>query len=375
MLREGHDARAAGDILREDFTGSSSAATVGIVGSDVQIEDLESYAVEASQIDGVDNVMAITGTYVDGELVLPAPPGMDNQLESEDWYSLRVAGPSDGLGEQALEVVHELRDLPAPDGHEVLYTGTSARFIDDCAAVVDRLGLAAGLIAVTTFVLVFLFTGSVLLPIKALVMNVLALSAVLGVVTLAFQHGWLSGLLGFTPGPLDMSMPVLLFCIAFGLSMDYELFLIGRMKEMWEQTGSNRMAVVEGLAHTGRITTLAALVLSVTFAAFGTSQVSFMQVFGLGTAFAILLDATLVRGVMVPAFMRIDRTGQLVGAGPAAVAPRPDRTGRGPGGPAHGPLTQRQPEEYGDHITPPSARRRRGRHVAESAPRHRKGPW
>jgi RND superfamily putative drug exporter len=140
-----------------------------------------------------------------------------------------VAGPSDGLGDQALEVVHELRDLPAPDGQEVLYTGTSARFIDDSAAVVDRLGLAAGLIAVTTFVLVFLFTGSVLLPIKALVMNVLALSAVLGVVTLVFQHGWLSGLLGFTPEPLDMSMPVLLFCIAFGLSMDYELFLIGRM--------------------------------------------------------------------------------------------------------------------------------------------------
>lgn len=150
-----------------------------------------------------------------------------------------------------------------------------------------------------------LFTGSVLLPIKALLMNVLALSAVLGVETLVFQHGWLSGFLGFTPGPLDMSMPVLLFCIASGLSMDYELFLIGRMKEMWEQTGSNRMAVVEGLAHTGRITTLAALVLSVTFAAFGTSQVSFMQLFGLGAAFAILLDATLMRGVPVPAFMRI----------------------------------------------------------------------
>lgn len=183
MLREGHDARAAGDIVREDFTCSSSAATVGIVSSDVQIEDLESYAVEVSQIDGVDNVMGITGTYVDGELVSPAPPGMDNQLESEDWYSLRVPGPSDGLSDQTLEVVHELRDLPAPDGHEVLYTGTSARFIDDSAAVVDRPSLAAGLIPVTTFVLVFLFTGPVLLPIKALVMNVLALSAVLGVVT------------------------------------------------------------------------------------------------------------------------------------------------------------------------------------------------
>ncbi|EME36957.1 Integral membrane protein [Kocuria palustris PEL] len=139
----------------------------------------------------------------------------------------------------------------------------------------------------------------------AVPITLVLLPAVLGVVTLMFQHGLLSGVLGFTRGPLDMSMPVLLFCIAFGLSVDYELFLIGRMKELWEQTGSNRMAVVEGLAHTGRITTLAALVLSVSFAAFGTSQVSFMQLFGLGTAFAILLDATLVRGVLVPAFMRI----------------------------------------------------------------------
>ena len=170
-------------------------------------------------------------------------------------------------------------------------------------------------------------------------------------------------------------MPVLLFCIAFGLSVDYELFLIGRMKEMWEQTGSNRMAVVEGLAHTGRITTLAALVLSVTFAAFGTSQVSFLQLFGLGTAFAILLDATLVRGVLVPAFMRI--AGRANWWAPAPLRWVHDRIGlaEAPEDPHTGPLARREPEEFGDHITPPSARRRRGRHVADTAPRHRKGPW
>lgn len=355
VLREGHDARAASDILREDFTGSNSAATVGIVSSELDLTELESYAQEASEINDVESVMAVTGTYVDGQRVSDAPPGMDDQLESEDWYSLRVNGPSDGLSDPALDVVHELGDLPQPGGEEVLCTGTSARFIDDTAAVVDRLGLAAGLIAVTTFVLVFLFTGSVLLPIKALLMNVLALSAVLGVVTLVFQHGWLSGFLGFTPGPPDMSMPVLLFCIAFGLSMDYELFLIGRMKEMWEQTGSNRMAVVEGLAHTGRITTLAALVLSVTF--------------------AILLDATLVRAVLVPAFMRI--AGRANWWAPAPLRWVHDRIGlaEAPEDPHTGPLARREPEEFGDHITPPSARRRRGRHVADTAPRHRKGPW
>ena len=375
VLSEGHDARAAGDILREDFTGSSSAATVGIVSSGLELPELESYARDASRIDGVESVMAVTGTYADGQRVSDAPPGMDNQLESEDWYSLRVNGPSDGLSDPALEVVRQLRDLPPPEGREVLYTGTSARFIDDTDAVVDRLGLAGGLIAVTTFVLVFLFTGSVLLPIKALLMNVLTLSAVLGVVTLVFQHGWLSGILGFTPGPLDMSMPVLLFCIAFGLSMDYELFLIGRMKEMWDQTRSSRMAVVEGLAHTGRITTLAAAVLSVTFAAFGTSQVSFMQLFGLGTAFAILLDATLVRGVLVPAFMRIARRANWWA--PAPLRWLHDRIGlaEAPEDPHTGPLAPRPAEHYDDDMVPPSARRRRGRHVAESAPRHRKGPW
>ena len=375
VLSEGHDARAAGDILREEFTGSSSAATVGIVSSDVPLAELESYAAQASEIEGVDNVMIVSGTYVDGELVAPAPPGMDNQLESEDWYSLRVAGPSDGLSNEALDVVRELRELSPPNGQEALFTGTSARFIDDSAAVVDRLPLAGGLIVATTFVLVFLFTGSVLMPLKALLMNVLTLSAVLGVVTLVFQDGWLSGLLGFTPGSLDMSMPVLLFCIAFGLSMDYELFLIGRMKEIWDQTGSNRMAVVEGLAHTGRITTLAALVLSVTFAAFGTSQVSFMQLFGLGTAFAILLDATLVRGVLVPAFMRV--------AGPANWwAPAPlrwvhDRVGLAEA-PQEAPeqdFEARSPRSRGDAVTPPSARRRRGRHVAGAQPKHRRSRW
>lgn len=305
-LGEGHPARAAGEVLREDFPGNSSAATVGIVSSEVEPAALADYAQEASEADGVESVLIASGMYVDGQRVSPAPPGMQNQLESQDWRALRIAGPSDGLSEEALQVVRDLRELPEPaGGHEVAFTGTSARFLDDTHAVTSNLPLAAGLIALSTFVLVFLFTGSVLMPLKTLLMNVITLAAVLGATTLVFQEGWLSGLLGFTPGPLDMSMPVLLFCIAFGLSMDYELFLIGRMKEVWDRTHDNRTAVIEGLAHTGRITTLAAIVLSVTFAAFGTSQVTFMKLFGLGTAFAILLDATLVRGVLVPSFMRV----------------------------------------------------------------------
>ena len=318
----------------------------------------EEIAADLREHDGIESVHAFSD------------PGMADPLSSDDGRTGMVVAHIEGSEAEQTEISTELvEDLTGKrgDGTEVLVGGSAPMIASNSQQVMKDLGLAEGIAVPITLVL--------LLPIKALLMNVLALSAVLGVVTLVFQHGWLSGFLGCTPGPLDMSMPVLLFCIAFGLSVDFELFLIGRMKELWEQTGSNRMAVVEGLAHTGRITTLAALVLSVSFAAFGTSQVSFMQLFGLGTAFAILLDATLVRGVLVPAFMRI--AGRANWWAPAPLRWVHDRIGlaEAPEDPHTGPLARREPEEFGDHITPPSARRRRGRHVADTAPRHRKGPW
>ena len=153
--------------------------------------------------------------------------------------------------------------------------------------------------------LLFLFTGSVLLPIKALVLNVLSLSAVFGAMVWIFQYGHLSGPLAFTPGPINTSMPVLMFCIAFGLSMDYEVFLLSRITELHAAGADTAEAVAGGLSRTGRIVSTAAALLSVTFLAFGTSRVSFLQLFGIGTAIAIVVDATLVRGVLVPAFMRL----------------------------------------------------------------------
>jgi RND superfamily putative drug exporter len=160
-------------------------------------------------------------------------------------------------------------------------------------------------ICITTLVLLFAFTGSVLLPIKALALNALSLSAVFGVVVWIFQDGHLAGWLRFTPGPINTSMPVLLFCIAFGLSMDYEVFLLARIKELHDGGASNRESVAGGLARTGRIVTTAAALLSVTFIAFGTARVSFLQLFGVGTAVAVILDVTLIRGVLVPALMRL----------------------------------------------------------------------
>jgi RND superfamily putative drug exporter len=155
-------------------------------------------------------------------------------------------------------------------------------------------------------VLLFLMTGSVLVPIKAIVLNVLSLGATFGAMVWVFQDGNGADLLTFTPtGTLDTSIPVLMFCIAFGLSMDYEVFLLSRIKEEHDRTGDTRAAVAVGLQKTGRIMTAAAGVLAVTFLAFSTSSVTFIKLMGLGLTLAILMDATLVRGVLVPAFMRL----------------------------------------------------------------------
>jgi RND superfamily putative drug exporter len=177
--------------------------------------------------------------------------------------------------------------------------------VDSKHAIGSRLPLVIGLIALSTFILLFLFTGSVLQPIRALVFNALGLSATIGVMVLIFQEGWLSDFLGFTPLPLDTSMLMLLFCIAFGLSMDYEVFVLSRIKEGHDLGLDQRAAVVDGLSHTGRIVSTAAVLIAVNFFAFGTGGVSFLQMFGLGAGLAIMIDATLIRGVLVPVGMRL----------------------------------------------------------------------
>ena len=200
--------------------------------------------------------------------------------------------------------MREVRATPAPPGSTALVGGDTATLIDAKHAISSHLWLAALIIVLTTLVLLFLFTGSVVQPIRALLGNALTLGATLGAMVWIFQEGHLSGLLGFTPTPINTSMPVLLFCIAFGLSMDYEVFLISRIKELHDGGASTPEAVTNGLARTGRIVSTAAALLAVSFFAFGTSKVSFIQFFGLGSGLAILIDATLIRGVLVPASMR-----------------------------------------------------------------------
>ena len=167
--------------------------------------------------------------------------------------------------------------------------------------------LVLGLIAGIMFVLLFLLTGSVVMPLKALVLNVLSLTAAFGAMVWIFQDGHL-GAFGTTPsGILVANIPVLLFCIAFGLSMDYEVFLVSRIREFWLASGAadNDESVARGIARTGRVVTAAALIMSISFAALIASNVSFMRMFGFGLTLAILGDATFVRMLLVPAFMRV----------------------------------------------------------------------
>src|SRR5919106_1500702 len=201
-------------------------------------------------------------------------------------------------------VVHDVRDADAP--WDVLVTGQSASLVDTNQSLFDRLPWALGMVAVITAVLLFMMFGSVVIPAKAIVLNLLSLTATFGSMVWIFQDGNLSGLLDFTAtGSLNAAMPILMFCVAFGLSMDYEVFLLSRIKEEHDNGHDNVSSVAVGLERTGRIVTAAAVIIAVVFIAFATSRVSFIKLFGVGLTLAVLLDAFLIRGTLVPAFMRL----------------------------------------------------------------------
>jgi RND superfamily putative drug exporter len=215
---------------------------------------------------------------------------------------VHAEGPANGRTAQA--VVDDVRELAAP--FPVGVTGDPAEIVDLRDSIIDRLPLAIGVLVLATFVLLFLMTGSVVVPVKAIVMNVLSLGATFGALVLVFQDGHLSGLLGFDPpGSLDLLMPVIVFLFAFGLSMDYEVFLLSRIREVWEETGDNDRAVAEGLQRSGRIITSAALLMVIVFAGFAAGEMVAIKQLGLGMAVAVIVDATVVRSLLVPATMKL----------------------------------------------------------------------
>ena len=187
-----------------------------------------------------------------------------------------------------------------------LVDGVTAYQIDLLASLRATLPYALLVIIIAVLVLLFLMTGSLLMPIKAIVLNMLSLSATFGALVWIFQDGHLQNLLGFqSTGSIDATQPILIFAIAFGLSMDYEVFLLSRIKERYDATGDNREAVSSGMQRTGRLITSAALLLAVVLLAFGTSKIIFIQEIGIGLAIAVIIDATLVRMLLVPATMRL----------------------------------------------------------------------
>lgn len=208
--------------------------------------------------------------------------------------------------EASQDTVRAIRELPTPAGTSALVGGASADFIDFQSSLESHLPIALAIIVLATLVILFLMTGSVVLPIKSLLMNFLNLSAVFGLLVLIFQDGRLEGVLDFSsPGAIEQTMPILLFAVAFGLSTDYAVFLLSRIKEARDNGAGDSEAVAIGLERTGRIVTAAALLFAVAMGAFATSQIIFIKENGVGTALAVLIDATIIRALLVPSLMEL----------------------------------------------------------------------
>jgi len=308
VLPASASARTVSEAVRSQF-GADSATEVTIVVpviTEPAKPELDTYAAQLSRVIDVAAVSSPTGTFVDGARRGPpsAPAGL---ADGSAYLSVRSTAP---LYSRASEnQLDRLHSVVPPGRLHVLITGNAQTNHDSVNAITSRLPVVLGFIAVVTLVLLFMLTGSVVLPIKAVLLNILSLTAAFGALVWIFQDGHL-GALGTTPsGTLVATIPAMMFCIAFGLSMDYEVFLISRIREYWlgspRTRAANDESVALGLAHTGRVITAAALLMSISFAALMTADVAFMRMFGAGLTLAILVDATLVRMLLVPAFMHL----------------------------------------------------------------------
>src|SRR5919202_1288300 len=203
------------------------------------------------------------------------------------------------------DILKAIRGQRVGDSGELLVTGRTAFDVDVISFIVGRTPVAVGFVILVTYFVLFLLTGSLVLPLKAVVLNLLSISASFGALVWIFQDGHLSGPLAFTPQSIDPSIPVILFAIVFGMSMDYEVLLVSRIQEEYVRTGDNRLAVAEGLERSGRLITGAAAIMVAVFLAFGLAEVVLIKSIGLGLAIAVALDATVVRALIVPAVMRV----------------------------------------------------------------------
>jgi RND superfamily putative drug exporter len=308
VLPTSASARQVGDQLRNDFPGSGIPDVTVVLSnaSDLSPAGLDGYAVALSRVPDVSSVSAPDGTFVNGTLAGP-PSAPSGTKDRSAFVTVHSTAPLYSAASAAQ--LDRLHAVPTPAGRPMQLAGVAQSNRDTVHAIASCLHLVLTIIAVITVVLVFLLTGSAVLPIQAVLTNTLSLAAAFGAMVWVFQEGHLGGLGTAATGTLGVDLPVLLFCIAFGLSMDYELFLISRIREYWLAShrgwGANDKSVALGVAHTGRVITAAALIMAISFAALMAAQVSFMRLFGFGLTVAVLVDATLVRMLLVPALMHV----------------------------------------------------------------------
>lgn len=318
------ESRVVQDHLRDAFPGNPGGGITVLAEGAATPGQYAGYRDRIKAIDGV--------ARVEGPVTSPAGG------RGHAYFTVVPEGET--VGTDAQHVVGELRAEKAPFDTSV--TGAAAVLVDSKDAIGDRLPWAAAVIVVVTLILVFLLTGSLLIPIQAVVLNALSLTAMFGAVVWVFQDGHLSGLLGFTStGDIETTLPVLMFCVAFGLSMDYGVFLLSRIKEEYDATGDHEHAVRFGLRRTGGLITAAAVILAVVMVAIGTSRVTNTKMLGLGVALAVLMDAMVVRSLLVPSVMKL--TGRLTWWAPGPLRRFHDRFGISEGGAPAAP--EAEPEQ------------------------------
>jgi RND superfamily putative drug exporter len=311
VLPPSNSARVATDQLRDDFAFRNFNG-LGVIAIGADPTD------EATMRELLDQILAVPDVYrVDTpagfffqnyqEGAAKKAVSFNERFSSDEGVWVQVISNREPDDPRAEQLVHNLRELESPyPGVDLIVTGATASVIDSVDAVTSRLPLALGIIAVITLLVLFMMTGSVVVPFKAIVLNLLSLTATFGALVWIFQDGNLSGALNFTAtGRVDVFQPILMFCVAFGLSMDYEVFLLSRIKEEYDLTGDNDNSIVAGIGSTGRIVTAAALLLAIVFLSIATSGVTVVKMFGIGLTIAVVVDAFLVRATLTPALMKM----------------------------------------------------------------------
>jgi RND superfamily putative drug exporter len=286
-------------IVQEELSAQFPAnSTVPI---EVLVSGVSTPAAWPAYLRRVDAISGVTGSVVTGTVVTgPASGPAGSVLRLAIGYTPASQSPA------ARQIVTEIRAVPPPPGASVLVGGDTASLVDLLSSLAATLPWMALLTGCATFILLFLAFGSVVLPLKAIVMNILSLSATFGVIVWVFQWGHLSGLLGFTAtGTIDPTMPILLLALVFGLSMDYEVFLLSRIREIYDETGDNEAAIAGGLQRTGGLITSLALLLIIVVGLFSASGIVFLKLLGVGMIVALIVDAVVVRTLLVPATMRL----------------------------------------------------------------------